>query len=148
MHRYSATGRNELQSTGAFACSEASNTACGAFGTKITQLPIWPAWLGVDEAFAPGLWWFEVRNILVVNEGRKRLTEADSAIFLRQLARLPITLDRTPEKSKVLHLARTHRLSVYDAAYLELAQRHRVELATLDADLMEAARAEAVGLQR
>jgi len=48
----------------------------------------------------------------------------------------------------VLRLAQTHRLSVYDAAYLELAQRHRVELATLDADLMAAARAEAVELQR
>ena len=74
--------------------------------------------------------------------------EADSAIFLRELARLPIRLDRTPEESEVLRLARTHRLSVNDAAYLELAQRHRVELATLDGDLMEAARAEALRLQR
>lgn len=74
--------------------------------------------------------------------------EADSAIFLRELARLPIRLDRTPEESEVLRLARTHRLSVYDAAYLELAQRHRVELVALDGDLMEAARAEAVRLQR
>ena len=89
-----------------------------------------------------------MRNILVVNERRKRLTEADSGIFLRELARLPITLDRTPDESEVLRLARTHRLSVYDASYLELAQRHTVELATLDADLIEAARAEAVGLQR
>jgi predicted nucleic acid-binding protein len=91
----------------------------------------------VDEAFAPAPWWFEVRNILVVNERRKRLTEADSGIFLRELARLPITLDRAPEESEVLRLARAHRLSVYDAAYLELAQRHKVELATLDARLMD-----------
>jgi len=88
-----------------------------------------------------------VRNILVVNERSKRLTEADSGIFLRELARLRVTLDRTAEESEVLRPARTHRLSVYDAAYLELAQRRRVELATLDADLMEAARAEAVELQ-
>jgi predicted nucleic acid-binding protein len=56
-------------------------------------------------------------------------------------------LDLTPEESEVLRLARTHQLSVYDAAYLELARRHRVELATLDGDLMKAARAEAVRLQ-
>src|SRR5215470_900186 len=49
---------------------------------------------------------------------------------------------------RVLRLARTHRLKVYDAAYLELAQRHRVELATLDAGLMEAAQARLGELQR
>jgi predicted nucleic acid-binding protein len=127
---------------------DASITACWAFRDEDhPQADLALARLRIDEAFAPGLWWFEVRNILVVNERRKRLTEADSAIFLRELARLPIRLDRTPEESEVLRLARTHRLSVYDAAYLELAQRHRVELATLDGDLIEAARAEAVRLQ-
>jgi len=128
---------------------DASITACWAFRDEDhPQADLALARLRKDEAFAPALWWFEVRNILVVNERRKRLTQADSGTFLRELARLPITLDRTPEESEVLRLARTHRLSVYDAAYLELAQRHRVELATLDGDLMEAARAEAVGLQR
>ena len=126
---------------------DASITACWAFRDEDhPQADLALARLRIDEAFAPALWWFEVRNILVVNERRKRLTEADSGIFLRELARLPITLDRTPEESEVLRLA--HRLSVYDASYLELAQRHTVELATLDADLIEAARAEAVGLQR
>ena len=128
---------------------DASITACWAFRDEDhPQADLALARLRLDEAFVPALWWFEVRNILVVNERRKRLTEADSGIFLRELARLPITLDRTPDESEVLRLARTHRLSVYDASYLELAQRHTVELATLDADLIEAARAEAVGLQR
>jgi predicted nucleic acid-binding protein len=102
--------------------------------------------LRTDEALVPALWWFEVRNILVVNERRKRITEGETAAFLRSLARLPITLDRTPEENEILRLARMHRLSVYDAAYLELAQRNRAELATLDADLMRAARAEGVPL--
>jgi predicted nucleic acid-binding protein len=97
-----------------------------------------------DEAVAPILWWFELRNILVVNERRKRLTEADSSAFLRDLSRLGITLDRLPEESEVLRLARAHRLSVYDAAYLELAQRKGVSLATLDEDLIRAAHAEGV----
>ena len=93
-----------------------------------------------DEALVPGIWWFEVRNTLVVNERRGRLSEADTAIFLRGLSRLGVTIDRTPEESAVLALARTHRLSVYDASYLELAQRERLPLATLDHDLRKAAR--------
>jgi predicted nucleic acid-binding protein len=84
-------------------------------------MPIWrlPACAPMKPLLPP-LWWFEARNILVVNERRKRPTEAETAVFLRDLARLPITLDRTPEESEVLRLARTHQLSVCDAAYLEL----------------------------
>jgi predicted nucleic acid-binding protein len=102
--------------------------------------------LRTDEAVAPSIWWFEVRNILVVNERRKRLAETDNIAFVRDLSRRGITLDRSPQDSEVLRLARLHRLSVYDAAYLELAQRHGIALATLDADLTRAARAEAVML--
>ena len=93
-----------------------------------------------DEVLVPGIWWFEVRNTLVVNERRGRLSEADTAIFLRGLSRLGVTIDRAPEESAVLALARTHRLSVSDASYLELAQRERLPLATLDHDLRKAAR--------
>ena len=99
-----------------------------------------------DEALVPGIWWFEVRNILIVNERRGRLSEADTAIFLRGLSRLGVTIDRAPEESAVLALALTHRLSVYDASYLELAQRERLPLTTLDHDLREAARAAGTAL--
>jgi predicted nucleic acid-binding protein len=99
-----------------------------------------------EEAVVPGLWWFEVRNILVVNERRKRISESDTAGFLRDLARLPIRVDRSPDESVVLRLARTHKVSVYDASYLELALRERLPLATLDADLAAAARAELAAL--
>ncbi len=95
-----------------------------------------------DEAVVPSLWWFEIRNILVVNERRKRITESDTAGFLRNLAALRIRVDRESEDPVVLKLARTHRLSVYDAAYLELALREAIPLATLDAQLRAAARAE------
>ena len=126
---------------------DASVTACWAFRDE--EHPVADAardrMIG-DEVLTPTLWWFEVRNILVVNERRKRLTEADSSVFLRDLARLPITLDRMPEEAEVLRLARKHRLSVYDAAYLELALRHGIALATLDKDLIRAARAEKVAL--
>ena len=99
-----------------------------------------------DAARVPALWWFEVSNTLVVNERRKRLTESDSAVFLRGLGRLGVTVDRTPQEAEVLALASRHRLSVYDAAYLELAQREAVAPATLDAGLAAAARVEGVAL--
>jgi len=57
------------------------------------------------EAHVPTLWWFEVRNTLIVNERRKRLTEHDTAAFLRELARLSISVDRTPGEADVLALA-------------------------------------------
>jgi predicted nucleic acid-binding protein len=99
-----------------------------------------------DEARAPCLWWFEVRNTLLVNERRGRLTEADVAAFLRGLSRLGVTLDRTPDEAALLALARRHRLTVYDASYLELTQREGIPLATLDSELANAARAEKLPL--
>jgi len=99
-----------------------------------------------EEAVVPSLWWFEIRNILVVNERRKRITESDTGVFLRDLAGLRVRVDLEPEESVVLRLARTHGLSVYDASYLELALREAIPLATLDAQLIAAARAEGSGL--
>ena len=99
-----------------------------------------------DEALVPSLWWFEVRNTLIVNEWRGRLAEADTAAFLRAVSRLGVVIDRSPEDAAVLTLARRHRLTVYDASYLELSLREGLALATLDADLARAARAERVSL--
>ena len=98
----------------------------------------------VKHPVVPSLWWFEVRNTLVVNERRKRITESATVSFLRELARLPIRVDRVPVEVEVLRLVRAHRLSVYDAAYLELARREGLPLATLDRDLARAAGAEGV----
>jgi len=97
-----------------------------------------------DPAIAPSLWWFEMRNILLIKERVSRITEAESAIFLGWMNRLGVELDRAPQSSEVLRLARRYKLTVYDAAYLELAQRNRVPLATLDANLVDAAKAEGV----
>ena len=125
----------------------ASIAACWAFRDEDhPRADLALARLRAAEAIVPALWWFEVRNILVVNERRQRITEAETAVFLRDLERLPIAVDREPESSEILRLARTHRLSAYDAAYLELAQRNRAALATLDADLARAASAEGVSL--
>jgi len=97
-----------------------------------------------EGAFAPALWWFEMRNGLIVSERRKRVTEAMTAQFLSEISSLPISIDRSPDEVVIITLARRHRLTVYDAAYLELALREGVPLATLDGALAAAARAEGV----
>jgi predicted nucleic acid-binding protein len=126
---------------------DASVTACWAFDDEDHP----GASLAFDrmraeEGVVPGLWWFEVRNILIVNERRRRITESGTAAFLLSLSRLRIRVDRVPDENGVLRLARAHRLSVYDAAYLELAQREGLPLATLDADLRKATADEGVAL--
>jgi predicted nucleic acid-binding protein len=92
-----------------------------------------------DEARVPALWWFEVRNILVVNERRNRLTATATAAFLRELAQMRVLVDRSPDETDILSLARRHRLSIYGASYLELARRGDIALATLDNELAAAA---------
>jgi len=99
-----------------------------------------------DSAVVPSLWWFEVRNGLVMAERRARATENQTARFLREVSRLAITLDNSPNEADVLALARRHRLTVYDAAYLELALRDSQPIATLDTALARTARKEAVPL--
>lgn len=126
---------------------DASIAACWAFPDE--QDPRADAALArvrIEDAVVPSLWWFEVRNILVVNERRKRITESGTNSFLRELARLRIRVDREPEEGAVLRLARTHRLSVYDASYLELALREAIPVATLDGELAAAAVAEGMEL--
>lgn len=101
-----------------------------------------------DEIAIPAIWWYEIRNALIVNERRNRLVEADTLRFLRDLNHLRIRLDSEPEEAEVLRIARKHRLTVYDSAYLELAKRRRFRLATLDEHLARAAVAENVELLR
>lgn len=100
--------------------------------------------IATQSAVVPALLWFELRNVLLMGERRNRLTEAQTTRFLKYVSELPIEVDRNPDEGIVLSLARSYRLSVYDAAYLELAQRKALPLATLDNALMNAARAENV----
>lgn len=97
-----------------------------------------------ESAIVPTLLWFELRNVLLMGERRGRLSEAQTARFLNYVGELPIEMDRDPDEALVLGLARTHRLSVYDAVYLELAQRRTLPLATLDEVLINAARSEKI----
>jgi predicted nucleic acid-binding protein len=92
-------------------------------------------------AIVPGLWWFEVRNILIVNERRGRITAEDTSYFLDQLSKMNITTSTIKDNAVLLDLARQHKLSVYDSAYLTLALEQGIPLATLDSALQRAARA-------
>jgi|SRR5208283_652570 len=126
---------------------DASVTACWAFDDEDhPDASLAFERMRAEEGVVPGLWWFEVRNILIVNERCRRITEAGTASFLQNLSLLRVRVDRSPDETAVLRLARTHHLSVYDTVYLELAQREGVPLATLDVDLRRAAASEGVAL--
>lgn len=126
---------------------DASVAACWAFEDE--DHPVAAQALGLirtDAAHVPGLWWFEVRNMLIINERRQRIAERAVSEFLRRLSTLDIQVDSTPNESDVLELARRHRLTVYDSAYLELARRREIALASLDHKLADAAQAEKVAV--
>uniref|UniRef100_Q02C30 PilT protein domain protein n=1 Tax=Solibacter usitatus (strain Ellin6076) TaxID=234267 RepID=Q02C30_SOLUE len=94
------------------------------------------------HAVAPALWPFEVASVLAVAERRGRINTGQQAEFLERLRMLPILIENRPAAwlaQQILPLARRYRLSGYDAAYLELAIREALPLATLDGDLRVAA---------
>lgn len=99
-----------------------------------------------DRAIVPMQWWFEVRNVVLLGERRKRITEQYAVEFLGRVEELAVDLAAIPDQIEVLALARRHHLTFYDAAYLDLALRERLPLATLDDALAAAARAEGVPL--
>jgi predicted nucleic acid-binding protein len=99
-----------------------------------------------SKMVVPRSWWFEIRNILIVNERRKRITETETHIFLRRLDHLQISVDHVPNEAAVIQLARHHALTLYDSSYLELALRQSLPLATLERKLAAAATLEGVRL--
>ena len=97
-----------------------------------------------DAALVPQLWHLEVRSALLAAERRGRIRAGEIDERLRFLLQLPVQTDAEPNLADALALARKHRLSFYDALYLELARRRGAALATLDAALARAAAAEEV----
>ena len=105
--------------------------------------------LNAARAFVPALWPLEVANALLMGERRNRSTEAETLRWIGILNRLPIVIDDETNSrawSDTVALARNHTLSAYDAAYLELAMRRGLPLATLDERLKTAGRAVGVAL--
>jgi predicted nucleic acid-binding protein len=90
----------------------------------------------------PALWSLEVANALVVLQRRRKLTEEERRAALGWLRRLPLRVDHEMALlafSRLSELASAHQLSVYDAAYLELAQRRALPLGCKDGPLRKAA---------
>ena len=101
-----------------------------------------------DDAVVPSHWPLEVTNVLVLGAHRGRITTQDKARLLGFLAALPLRIDaETADQAfgDIAAMAATHQLTTYDAAYLELAYRLGVHLATLDGKLRAAATA--LGIQ-
>jgi predicted nucleic acid-binding protein len=93
-------------------------------------------------AIVPALWLYEMANILTVAEQRGRIEARNAAVIRDALSDLHIELDHTRTLRSLpalAELARDHRLTGYDAAYLELALRTGSTLATLDGALERAA---------
>ena len=102
--------------------------------------------LSEKQAVVPLLWFYEVGNGLLMAYRRKRIAQDQIDGFLTRLKRLPI--EAAPQAPMEIldlpALAQTHSLTNYDAAYLSLAPRLRLPLATSDAALRQAATAAAV----
>ncbi len=94
------------------------------------------------EIFVPPIWHLEVRNVLLVAERQGRITAADADQRIRFIGELSANIDGFSDLEVAFALARAHRLSFYDATYLELALRLHAPLATLDNALERAASAE------
>lgn len=95
-----------------------------------------------EEGLAPLIWPLEVANAFLLAERRGRITNTQTVYLIELLQALPITVDSgalTEAWGSVLALGREYGLSSYDAAYLELAARQGLPLATQDAQLRAAA---------
>jgi predicted nucleic acid-binding protein len=102
-----------------------------------------------EAALAPSIWPIEVLNALAIAQRRGRCNAADRLRLTGFLRQLPIAIDEDTLHhawTTTAELADRFRLTMYDAAYLELAHRQSLPLATLDSDLQRAAKAAGVSL--
>jgi predicted nucleic acid-binding protein len=96
-----------------------------------------------EAALVPAHWFLEVTNVLAMAEKHKRIKADDSVAFLDLLEVLDIQVDHESSQRAFAHLlplCRAHGLTSYDAAYLDVALRRQLGLATLDEDLRAAAK--------
>jgi len=100
----------------------------------------------------PGLWAREVANRLVVAYLRKRITSADESAFLTALSQLSIDVQEPASALTVIRdgtaAAMRYGLTAYDAAYVDLASREKLPLATLDNDMRKAAEQAGIAIFR
>ena len=105
--------------------------------------------LATDDAIVPEIWAFEIANIIFVAfNQRKRISQKQIDEYLMRLRALPIRVELNDVWANIAleSQARRWNLPAYDAAYLDLAQRRKIPLATADSDLRKAALAEGIGV--
>jgi predicted nucleic acid-binding protein len=99
--------------------------------------------LTTETALVPAWWFIEITNVLAMAERKGRITSTQSDAFIADLGKLGIERDEeAPHRAftYLLPLCRRHRLTSYDAIYLDLAIRRNLPLATLDDDLRKTAK--------
>ena len=99
--------------------------------------------LAIEKALVPAWWFIEITNVLAMAERKGRISPIQSDGFIADLSKLGIERDdEAPDRAftNLLPLCRAHRLTSYDAIYLELAIRRSLPLATLDDDLRKTAK--------
>jgi predicted nucleic acid-binding protein len=123
---------------------DASLAMTWLFGDEATpQSAALLARLESEAAIVPAWFFIEITNVIAIAERKGRLTQGQSTKFIADFGQLDIEVDvRPPERAFVdlLPLCRDHRLTSYDAVYLDLALRQALPLATLDEALRKAAR--------
>jgi predicted nucleic acid-binding protein len=105
--------------------------------------------LATETALVPTWWFIEITNVLAMAERKGRITLAQSGAFIADLSKLGIERDEeAPDRALtyLLALCGTHRLTSYDAIYIDLAIRRSLPLATLDDALRKTAKKLGVGL--
>lgn len=100
-----------------------------------------------EQIIVPSLWPIELANVMIVRKRRGAMTAAQIHGALRRIQQLKVAVDSEPIAPESLFaIGERHGLTAYDAAYLELAQRRGIPLATADNGLQRAARAAGVFL--
>lgn len=92
-----------------------------------------------NEIIVPGLWAYEVANTLTISVRRNKLTVAETHSLINDIQLLPIEYDKptTENISNIFNVASEHKLSAYDAAYIELALRTNLQIASFDKEVIK-----------
>ena len=108
---------------------------------KVTEL------LKTNTCYAPSIWYYEIYNVILTCIKRKRLHEEQASSITKLVKKLPIKIDNSFNltANNVLKIAKTNNLSIYDAAYIELALRIKCPIATLDKKVIQVAKS--VGIE-
>ena len=104
-----------------------------------------------DSLVVPALWPLEVANALTVLHRRRKLTLDEARTAIEIIRELPTVIDHEAAAmafTRLVELATQHGLTIYDAAYIELATRRQLPLASNDARMKQAATRSGVGLWR